>query len=165
MQLATWHIVILKYTVNSLADMPPSHAINVNLIYSSHLYEFIIWKWLKCTENWTGNPLLHLLPPGDLALWKVANKHTLLQWYCWYCQAALVSPTLPLRFWACYMSWAYSITTHCTCMNNTSCNQPKVVLEPEIQAPRGKEWQHGVDGTWAAGSMCHCCQVWMNSKM
>ncbi len=37
------------------------------------IYEFVIWKWLKCTENWTGSPLLHLLPPDDLALWKVAN--------------------------------------------------------------------------------------------
>ncbi len=41
--------------------------------YLLHLYEFVIWKWLKCTENWTGSPLLHLLPPSDLALWKVAN--------------------------------------------------------------------------------------------
>ncbi len=44
-----------------------------NLIYSSHLYEFVIWKLLKCTENWTGSPLLHLRPLGDLAVWKVAN--------------------------------------------------------------------------------------------
>ncbi len=26
-------------------------------------------------------------------------------------------------------------------MNNTSCNQPKVVPELEIPTPRGKEWQ------------------------
>ncbi len=32
----------------------------------------------------------------------------------------------------------------CTCVNNTSCNQQKVVLEPEIPAPRGKEWQSGM---------------------
>ncbi len=42
------------------------------------------------------------------------------------------------------MSSAHRITTPCTCMNNTSCNQPKVVLEQEIQAPRGKQCQHGV---------------------
>ncbi len=45
-----------------------------NLIYSSHLYEFVICKWLKCTENWTGSPLLHLLPTGDLALSKMAGN-------------------------------------------------------------------------------------------
>ncbi len=48
-----------------------------------------------------------------------------------------------LWFWPYYMSWAHSITTPCTCVNNTSCKQPKVVLELEIQAPRGKgsaEW-------------------------
>ncbi len=41
-------------------------------------------------------------------------------------------------------------------MNNTSCNQPKVVQEPEIQAPRGNELQNGV-GTlelWAVW-MCY----------
>ncbi len=27
-------------------------------------------------------------------------------------------------------------------MNNTSCNQLKVVQEPEIQGPSDKEWQH-----------------------
>ncbi len=42
-----------------------SHATKEKLIYSSHLYEFTIYKWLKCTENWTGGPLLHLLPPGE----------------------------------------------------------------------------------------------------
>ncbi len=31
----------------------------------------------------------------------------------------------------------------CTCMNNTSCNQPKVVPELEIPVPRGKEQQLG----------------------
>ncbi len=36
-------------------------------------------------------------------------------------------------------------------MNNTSCNQLKVVLELEIQAPRGKQWQRGVDVTGAIG--------------
>ncbi len=40
-----------------------------------------------------------------------------------------------------------------TCVNNTSCNQPKVVPEPEIPTPRGKEWQRGVGYTQAAGSM------------
>ncbi len=47
-----------------------SHATNENFIYLSHLYEFLIWKWLKCTDNWTGSPLLHMQPSGgDLALW------------------------------------------------------------------------------------------------
>ncbi len=41
----------------------------------------------------------------------------------------------------------------CTCVNNTSCNQPKVVPELEIQGPRGKEQQRGVADTKAAGSM------------
>ncbi len=44
-------------------------------------------------------------------------------------------------------------------MNNTSCNQPKVVLEPEIQAPRDKEWQHGVVTTfdeYNASDLCMC---------
>ncbi len=36
---------------------------------------------------------------------------------------------------------------------NTSCNQQKVVQEPEIQAPRGKEWQCGVGDKQATGSM------------
>ncbi len=31
--------------------------------------------------------------------------------------------------------------------------QPTIVVEPEIQAPRGKEWQWGVVDTWAVGSM------------
>ncbi len=31
-------------------------------------------KWLKCTENWTGSPLLYMLLPGDLALRKVVNR-------------------------------------------------------------------------------------------
>ncbi len=35
-------------------------------------------------------------------------------------------------------------------LNNTSCNQPKVVLEPEILASRGIERQHGVGDTQAA---------------
>ncbi len=38
-------------------------------------------------------------------------------------------------------------------MNNTSCNQPKVVPEPEIQGPTGKEWQHGVADRAASSSM------------
>ncbi len=52
------------------------HATNENLIFSSHLYEFVIWKWLKCTENWTGNPLWHLLPRCDLSHWKVLNRYS-----------------------------------------------------------------------------------------
>ncbi len=53
------------------------------------------------------------------------------------------SPLLP--FWTYYMSSAHSITMPCTCMNNTSCNKLKVVPEPEIPVPRGKEWQSGVE--------------------
>ncbi len=45
------------------------------------------------------------------------------------------------------MSWAHSRTTPCTCVNNTSCNQPKVVPKPEVQTPRGKEWQCRVGNT------------------
>ncbi len=55
-----------------------------------------------------------------------------------------VSATTPLPFWTYYMSWAHSITTPCTRVNNTSCNKPKVVPEPEIPALRGKEWQSGL---------------------
>ncbi len=39
-------------------------------------------------------------------------------------------------------------------MNNTSCNQPKVIPEPEITAPRGNERQRGEGGTQCAGSVC-----------
>ncbi len=49
------------YNFRLLLNMLPTKN---NLIYSSHLYEFVIWKWLKCTENWTGSPLTLLLPPG-----------------------------------------------------------------------------------------------------
>ncbi len=59
------------------------------------------------------------------------------------------------------MSSAHSISTPCTCMNNTSCNQPKVVTESEIQAPIGKEWQPGV-GTLellAACEVSYCLWV------
>ncbi len=38
-------------------------------------------------------------------------------------------------------------------MNNTSCNPPRVVLEPEIHGPRGKERQSGVADTQAASSV------------
>ncbi len=51
------------------------------------------------------------------------------------------------------MNWAQSITMPCACVNNTSCKQPKVVPEPEIQAPRDKEEQGGVGDNRAAGSM------------
>ncbi len=62
-----------------------------------------------------------------------------------YCQAA--------RVWSYYMSWAHSIITPCTCVNNTSCNQLKVVSEPEIPAFRCKEWQRGV-GTLELLAVC-----------
>ncbi len=58
-----------------------------------------------------------------------------------------------LQFWPFYMSRANSINTLCTSVNNTSCNKPKVVPEPEIQAPRGTERQCGVGGTQAAASL------------
>ncbi len=51
------------------------------------------------------------------------------------------------------LSRAHSITMPRTCINNTSCNKPKVVPEPEIHTPRGKERQCGVCDIWAAGSM------------
>ncbi len=61
------------------------------------------------------------------------------------------------------MSWAHSITTPCTCMNNTSYTQPKVVQQPKIPAPRGKEWQRGV-GTLELLAVCDrstlVCHLW-----
>ncbi len=60
-----------------------------------------------------------------------------------YCQQLECSNS-SLSFWPYYMSSAHKITTPCTCVNNTSCNQPKGVQEQEIQAPRGTEWQCGV---------------------
>ncbi len=56
--------------------------------------------------------------------------------------AAWVPPT-PC-FWPYYMNWDHSITTPCTCVNNTSRNQLKVVPILEVQVPRGKEWLCGV---------------------
>ncbi len=56
-----------------------------------------------------------------------------------------------LWLWPYYMSWAHSITTPCTCVNNTSWNQQKVVLE----FPTGKERQLEVGDTWAVGSILH----------
>ncbi len=54
------------------------------------------------------------------------------------------------------MSLAHSTTMPCTmheqCIN-TSCNQPKVVPEPEIPAPRDKEKQRGVGDIHADCSM------------
>ncbi len=41
----------------------------------------------------------------------------------------------------------------CTCVCNTSCNQPKVVQEPEITILRGKEQQQEVGDASAVGSM------------
>ncbi len=78
-----------------------------------------------------------------------------------------------LWFLPYYMSWAHNITTPCTCVNNASCIQLKVVtdhcamhmreqcmLHPtesspgsRNRSPRGKEWQYGVGDTVAAGSM------------
>ncbi len=81
-----------------------------------------------------------------------------------YCQAGWGSPTPPLLFWPYYMSWGHSITKPCTCMNNTSCNQPKVVPEPEIPALKGKEGQCGVADTWAAWQyvpgLMICASIW-----
>ncbi len=48
------------------------------------------------------------------------------------------------------MGSVHSLPMPCTCVNNTPCNQPKIVLEPEIPALRGKEWQYGVGDTQAA---------------
>ncbi len=44
-------------------------------------------------------------------------------------------------------------------MNNTSCNQPKVVPEPEIQVPTNKERQSRVGDTRAAGSMLDMIKI------
>ncbi len=41
-------------------------------------------------------------------------------------------------------------------MNNTSCSQLKVVPEPEVPVPRGKEWQHGVGITRAVWQYQNC---------
>ncbi len=70
-----------------------------------------------------------------------------------YCQAAQASATPQLRFWPYYLSWAHSITMPCTCVKNASCNQLKVVPEPEIPTHRGKEWQRGVDDIRTTKSM------------
>ncbi len=61
-----------------------------------------------------------------------------------YCQAAPSVSQCTAAISTYYMNRAHSITTPCTCVNNTSCNQPKVVSEPEIPAPRVKEWQSGM---------------------
>ncbi len=73
-------------------------------------------------------------------IWMLAIKDSLrkLARKLAYCQAAWEAATPLLPFWTHYMSWAHSIPTPCTCVNNTSCKQPKVVPEPEILAPRGK---------------------------
>ncbi len=39
-------------------------------------------------------------------------------------------------------NWANSVTMPCTCVSRTSCNQPKVVQEPEMWAPRGRVFIH-----------------------
>ncbi len=52
-----------------------------------------------------------------------------------------------------------------TCMNNTSCNQLKVVTEPEIKAPRDNECQHGVGDTQAAGRMQHSLSLCSSKKL
>ncbi len=70
---------LLYYTVNlwnacfwtNLSCSFTSYKRKFNLVKSP--YDFVIWKRLKCIENWRGSPLLHLLPSGDQALWKVAN--------------------------------------------------------------------------------------------
>ncbi len=69
-----------------------------------------------------------------------------------YCQQLeCLHSSLP--FWPYYMSSAYSISMPCTCVNSTTCNQLKVLQEPEIQAPRGKERQRGV-GTFELLAVC-----------
>ncbi len=70
-----------------------------------------------------------------------------------YWQAARMSATPPLPFWTYYMNRSHSITTPCTCVNNTSFNQLEEVPEPEIPVPRGKEWQSGV-GTLELLAVC-----------
>ncbi len=54
-----------------------------------------------------------------------------------YCQQ-LEYPHSSLPFWPHYMSSAHSIYMTCTCVNNTTFNQLKVVHKPEIQALRCK---------------------------
>ncbi len=49
--------------------------------------------------------------------------------------------------------WNKIVSTKC--VNNASGNQPKVVPELEIQAPRLTEWKYGVNDTRAAGSMMY----------
>ncbi len=52
-----------------------------------------------------------------------------------------------------YMNWALSIAMPCTCVDKTSCKQPKVDQEPEIPVPRDKEWKLGV-GTLELLAVC-----------
>ncbi len=49
------------------------------------------------------------------------------------------------------------------CISNTSCNHPKQILEPEIQAPRGKEWQIGVGtfGLLAVWNLLTCFKIYI----
>ncbi len=67
-----------------------------------------------------------------------------------------------LLFWPYYMSSAHTISTHAWIIQPTS-NQPTVVQEPEIQALRGKERQHGM-GTFEllarCSSSCTTTLIW-----
>ncbi len=112
-----------------------------------------------CTFKWCVSPIftpLMLIGIG-FSLARHLRQTLMSAWWnmtvqvCYtYSQAFRVSATPPLPFWNYYMSWAQSITMCCTCVNNISCNKPKVVPELEIPAPRSKEWQHGVADIRAA---------------
>ncbi len=75
-------------------------------------------------------------------------------WKCDILIAARVSPTPLCHLGRIMISTAHSISTP-SCVNNTSCNQLKVVLEPEIHTPRDKEWQCEV-GTFELLAVWEC---------
>ncbi len=64
-----------------------------------------------------------------------------------------------LQFWSYYMRWVHthSITTPSTCENNTHCNQPKVVLEPEIHKAETGVGCMNKEGSLLFG--LHCCSI------
>ncbi len=102
-----------------------------------------------CSRSWTLK-LINALTLLVQLTYMLVNSSSVHHNEWTYSQAAQVSATPLLRNWTYYMTLTHSITVTCTCVNNTSYNQPKVVTESEIPAPRGKEWQDGVADTQAA---------------
>ncbi len=95
--------------------------------------------------NFGINSIMVRIDKSGCGLWVWYGAWCLCEYVCvcvcaWvlsgaYCQKIECHP-IHTAIWQYYMSWAHSITMTCTCVNNTSCNQTKVVPEPEIQAPQ-----------------------------